>query len=89
MNSASSSPSPDSDLSAVDTGAATDAASSRSWFPLISGILIAIIGLAFVVGGVVGWLAVKSELVDEHITVSEDADHFAGEQVDGPFSAYA
>lgn len=46
----------------------------RASLPLISGLLVGLIGLAFVIGGVAGWFTVTSELVDE--------------QVDGPLSAY-
>jgi hypothetical protein len=60
----------------------------RGALPLISGILVAVIGLVFLIGGAVGWFTVKSELEDENITVSEDADRFAGEDVAGPFTAY-
>lgn len=65
----------DDDSSEVSTDAATkNAASSRSRFPFIAGLLVAVIGLAFLVGGVVGWFTVKAELEDEHVTVSEDAE---------------
>ncbi|HIW90144.1 MAG TPA: hypothetical protein H9870_00525 [Candidatus Corynebacterium avicola] len=57
--------------------------------PLISGLLVGLIGVLFIVGGAVGWFTVKSELADEQITVAEDAEHFAGEKADGPFSAYS
>ncbi|HJC84569.1 MAG TPA: hypothetical protein H9751_03275 [Candidatus Corynebacterium faecigallinarum] len=56
--------------------------------PLISGLLVGLIGLAFVIGGVAGWFTVKSELVDEQVTVADDAERFADEQVDGPLGAY-
>ena len=52
-------------------------------------ILIVIAGLILVGAGVVTWLTVRDQLADEHITVSEDADHFAGDKVDGPFTAYS
>lgn len=60
----------------------------RASLPLISGLLVGLIGLAFVIGGVAGWFTVNSELVDEQVTVADDAERFAGEQVDGPLSAY-
>ena len=31
----------------------------------------------------------ESQLSDEHITVSDDADHFGGDKVDGPLTAYS
>src|SRR4029077_4179367 len=46
-------------------------------------------GAVLIVAGVGTWFAVQSQLSDEHITVSEDADHFGGDKVDGPLTAYA
>jgi hypothetical protein len=53
------------------------------------GLLVAIAGAIMLIAGVVTWFTVKSQLADEKITVSKDADHFAGDPVDGPFTAYA
>ncbi|GIH10843.1 hypothetical protein Rhe02_89100 [Rhizocola hellebori] len=47
-----------------------------------------IFGVIFIVAGGVTWLAVRSQLSDENITVSEDASAFAGDKVAGPFTAY-
>ncbi|MGO1948090.1 MAG: hypothetical protein ACTH1D_00555 [Mycobacteriaceae bacterium] len=69
-----------------DTSAPDSAKKGR--LPLVAGLLVAVIGLVFVVGGIVGWFTVKSELQDENITVAEDADRFAGDKVAGPFTAY-
>lgn len=63
--------------------------SGRGKLPLIAGFLVGLIGVVFIVGGAVGWFTVKSELADEQITVAEDAENFAGEKADGPFSAYS
>lgn len=52
------------------------------------GLLVIIAGALMVVGGVVTWFAVQSQLADENITVSEDASMFAGDDVNGPFTAY-
>jgi hypothetical protein len=52
------------------------------------GLLVIIAGALMVVGGVVTWFAVQSQLADENITVSEDASMFAGDEVNGPFTAY-
>lgn len=41
------------------------------------------------VAGSVTWFMVQDQLSDARITVAEDADMFAGDDVDGPFSAYA
>lgn len=51
-------------------------------------ILLMIAGVVMVAAGAVTWFAVQSQLADENITVSEDAERFAGEPVDGPFTAY-
>ena len=37
----------------------------------------------------VTWFVVRDQLADEQITVADDADHFGGQAVDGPFTAYA
>jgi hypothetical protein len=42
-----------------------------------------------IIAGVVTYAVVTEQLSDEHITVSEDAERFQGEPVDGPFTAYA
>jgi hypothetical protein len=42
-----------------------------------------------VIAGGVTWFLVRDQLVAENITVSDDADFLAGDEVDGPFSAYA
>jgi hypothetical protein len=53
------------------------------------GLLVVIAGAIMVVAGAVTWFTVKSQLADEQITVSDDAAHFAGQPVNGPFTAYA
>lgn len=55
----------------------------------VVGIILAVLGVVFLVAGVATYATVSSTLADQHITVSDDADHFAGEQVKGPFTAYA
>ncbi|AHW64696.1 Putative membrane protein [Corynebacterium glyciniphilum AJ 3170] len=57
--------------------------------PRIAGLLVAVIGIVFLIGGIFGWFTVRAELIDENITVSDDADRFAGDRVDGPLSAYS
>ena len=42
-----------------------------------------------IVLGVTTYFLVQRELADEHITVAEDADNFAGEPVEGPLTAYS
>ncbi len=46
-------------------------------------------GVVLLVAGVVVWFVVRDQLAAEKITVSEDADWFAGDPVDGPLTAYS
>jgi hypothetical protein len=55
----------------------------------VIGILIIVAGVILLGAGVATWFTVRDQLADEHITVSDDADHFAGDKVDGPFTAYS
>jgi hypothetical protein len=52
-------------------------------------LVVAVVGAVMIVAGGVTYYAVHSQLADEKITVSDDADFLAGDDVDGPFSAYA
>ena len=45
-------------------------------------------GAILLVGGVATWVIVQNQLAAENITVSEDAERYAGEPVDGPLTAY-
>lgn len=54
----------------------------------VVGIVAMVVGLLMIVAGGVTWGLVSSQLSDEHITVSEDAAHFAGKTVNGPLDAY-
>lgn len=47
-----------------------------------------LIGLLLIAGGVATWIVVSSTLADQRITVADDASCLAGDEVDGPFSAY-
>ena len=67
----------------------TSAASNHNSKARVFGILVMVAGVIMVVAGVVTWVVVRGQLVNENITVSDDADMFAGQQVDGPFTAYA
>lgn len=51
--------------------------------------LVAIIGVLMIVAGGVTWFMVQDQLSEARITVAEDAEFLAGDEVDGPFSAYA
>jgi hypothetical protein len=52
-------------------------------------ILVAVIGTLMVIAGAVTWFMVQDELSEARITVAEDADMLAGDEVNGPLSAYA
>lgn len=47
-----------------------------------------IVGIILIVGGLTTWIIVSSTLGDEGITVSDDASCAAGDDVNGPWSAY-
>jgi hypothetical protein len=47
-----------------------------------------VIGILLIVGGLATWITVSNTLAAQQITVSEDASCLAGDDVDGPFSAY-
>ena len=47
-----------------------------------------IIGISLIVGGATTWVIVSNTLADQNITVADDASCLAGDEVDGPFSAY-
>ena len=51
-------------------------------------VLVIVAGVILLAAGVVTWFVVGDELAQEKIVVSDDADRFAGEPVDGPFTAY-
>lgn len=47
-----------------------------------------VLGIVLVLGGVATWIAVSTMLGQENITVSEDASCLAGDEVNGPLSAF-
>src|SRR5215211_2079365 len=53
------------------------------------GVILIVAGAVMIVAGAVTYYVVQRELADEHIVVSDDADNFAGEKVEGPFTAYS
>jgi hypothetical protein len=55
----------------------------------ILAILVIVGGAILMVAGAITYVVVQQTLSDENITVSEDADNFAGDKVEGPFTAYA
>ena len=57
--------------------------------PRIIAIVLMLAGGVMIIAGAVTYYVVQRELVDEHITVSDDAEAFAGDDVSGPFTAYS
>jgi ABC-type Fe3+ transport system permease subunit len=48
-----------------------------------------VIGIVLAVAGVVTYVLVANELAAENITVSADAEYFAGQEVNSPWTAYS
>jgi hypothetical protein len=74
--------------SASTTASSTPTTHGNSPVRLI-GLLVAIVGALMLVAGATTWGVVQSQLAAEKITVSEDAARFAGQDVNGPLTAYA
>ena len=55
----------------------------------VAGIILAVLGVTFLVAGVATYAVVSQTLADQKITVSDDARWLAGKDVTGPFTAYA
>ena len=66
---------------------ATTTAGTRSGTVQLRGLLVIIAGAVMAIAGVVTWVVIQNTLADEQITVSEDANYFAGDEVRGPFTA--
>jgi hypothetical protein len=47
-----------------------------------------VLGIVLVIGGVATWIVVSNTLADQNITVADDASCLAGDEVNGPLSAY-
>ena len=60
-----------------------------SKLPRIAAIVLLVAGVVMIVAGTTTYFLVQRELADEKIVVSDDAEWFAGEDVDGPFTAYS
>jgi hypothetical protein len=52
-------------------------------------VLVIVAGVILLVAGSVTWFVVGDQLAAEKIVVSSDAEHFAGDPVDGPLTAYS
>jgi hypothetical protein len=82
-------PTPDTTTKAEDVPAAHQRR-HVSTGPLRLLAVLALVGGVILIGaGVITWFVVRDQLSDEQIVVSDDADNFAGEPVEGPFTAYA
>lgn len=57
--------------------------------PRIVAIVLMLGGLVMIAAGSVTYYLVQRELSDENITVSDDAENFAGDEVQGPLTAYS
>jgi hypothetical protein len=53
------------------------------------GLIVIVMGVIFAVAGVVTWVVVGNQLAAEKVVVSDDAEYFAGDPVDGPLTAYS
>lgn len=53
------------------------------------GLVTMVAGVILALSGAVTWFVVQDQLSAENITVAEDADFLAGDEVNGPLSAYA
>ena len=60
-----------------------------SKMPRIVAIISIAAGAIMIVLGVVTYYVVHRELSDERIVVAADAEHNAGKDVEGPFTAYS
>lgn len=69
--------------------AAKPAAKNPARHLRLLGFVVAIAGAVLALSGAVTYATVSQTLSDERITVSEDAAHFAGDDVNGPFTAYS
>lgn len=54
----------------------------------IASLTAIIVGVLMIVAGIATWVVVSTTLADQKITVSDDASCAAGDDVNGPISAY-
>jgi predicted phage tail protein len=71
------------------TTSETTTSSHGLGFVKITGWIVAVVGAIMLVAGGVTWFVVQDQLAAEKITVAEDASFLAGNDVNGPLSAYA
>ncbi|GAA1932454.1 hypothetical protein GCM10009775_25620 [Microbacterium aoyamense] len=76
------------DITASDTAAAVEPPARSLGAVKVVGILGILAGIVLIVGGIVVWIMVSSQLRAENITIPDDAMAFQGQIVQGPFTAY-
>ncbi len=77
-------------MDTVSTETRTPAASSSTASTIrMLGLVVLIAGAIMSLAGIATWFTVQSQLAAENITVAEDASFLAGDEVNGPFSAWA
>jgi len=54
----------------------------------IASVTAVVVGIVMAIAGVVTWVVITTTLEDQKITVSDDASCAAGDNVNGPISAY-
>ncbi len=54
----------------------------------IASLAAIIVGVVMMIAGVVTWVVISNTLTDQKIVVADDARCLAGDEVNGPFSAY-
>jgi len=91
-------PDPDAGATTVSPSAGPAAVASRpqalegtpSTGPLrVLSIIVMVAGVILMVAGVVTWFIVRDQLAEQKIVVSDDAPFLGGQDVNGPFTAYA
>ncbi|WP_152203437.1 aromatic ring-opening dioxygenase LigA [Georgenia thermotolerans] len=55
----------------------------------VTGIVAIVAGIVFILAGGVTWGLITSNLVEQKIVVAEDSTMLPGDEVNGPFSAFA
>ena len=51
-------------------------------------VIAIVVGIIMAIAGVVTWVVISNTLSDQKITVADDANCAAGDDVNGPYSAY-
>jgi ABC-type sugar transport system permease subunit len=54
----------------------------------VAAITAIVVGIVMSIAGVVTWVVISTTLADQNITVADDASCAAGDDVNGPISAY-